>query len=150
MKTINKHGWVTRDFVVAALLFSGMVALFVLAIAGIADKYDNTEIVSESFSENYDKLTETAEKINIGRNSTTSGSGLSFLGTFDVAFQSTFTIIQLVFSTLSLYGNLAGNIITDFTFLDATVVKIFFIIGLAALTAYLVFIWISSISRGKI
>jgi len=146
----NKHGWITRDFVVAGLLFSGIIAFLVLAIGGVEHEYPGSNITSPDFSENYDKLAETTETVEIMRNTTASSEGLDFKGTFDVVFGSTFTAIQLIFSTLGLYGSMSANIISDFPFLNSQVVVIFFILGFAILTTVLIFVWLSSIGRSKI
>ena len=144
-KTINKKSFLTRDFIIAGVLFSGLIALWVLAVAGISDEYDSNLLTNKQFAENYDKLTEQTERIETARGT----AGLSFIGTFDVAFQSTFTVIQMVFQTLNLFGDITGSFAEDFG-LDPTVTKIVFLIALSILTVYLVWIWISSISRGKI
>ncbi len=146
---INKKPFLTRDFVIAGLLFSGLVALFVLAIAGIQDEYGSTLLTNEDFADKYDKLTEQTEKIETSRSAAAAGEGLSFVGTFDVAFQSVFTIVQMVFSTLGLFGDMTGTFAEDFGF-DPTVTKVVFLIGLSILTTIIIFIWVSSISRGKI
>lgn len=145
----NKKGVLTRDLVIAGLLFTGIVALFVLAIAGVADNYDNTEIINENFANNYDKLSEIANDVNLTRGASQSSEGLSFIGTFDVIFSSTFTVIKMVFATLDLIGDMAANFVSDYTFLDASVIKILFIMALAILTTVLVFVWISSVSRSN-
>ena len=146
---IDKKGFLTRDFVIAGILFSGIIALFVLSIAGIQDEYDTDQLTNPEFAANYDRLTEQTEKIETARAASAAGEGLSFIGTFDVAFQSTFTVIQMVFSTLDLFGDMTGSFAEDFG-LDPTVTRIVFLIALAILTTIIVFIWISSISRGKI
>jgi len=146
---MNKKGFLTRDFVVAGILFSGLIALFVLAIAGIQSEYNSDLLTNPEFAENYDKLTEQTAKIETARSAASAGEGLSFLGTFDVVFQSTFTVIQMVFSTLDLFGDMSGSFAEDFGF-DASVTAIGFIIALSILTTIIVFVWISSISRGKI
>lgn len=146
---ISKKSFLTRDFVIAGLLFSGLVALWVLAIAGIQSEYDSDLLTNEDFADKYDKLTKQTEKIETARSAASAGEGLSFIGTFDVAFQSTFTVIQMVFSTLNLFGDMTGSFAEDFGF-DPTVTKVVFLIGLSILTTIIVFIWISSISRGKI
>ena len=144
-----KKGFLTRDFVIAGILFSGMIALLVLAIGGISYEYDSNLLVNEEFSDNYDRLATQTEKIETSRQASAAGEGLSFVGTFDVAFQSTFTVIQMVFSTLDLFGDMTSSFAEDFGF-DANVVNIVFIIVLSILTTLIVFVWISSISRGKI
>ena len=55
----------------------------------------------------------------------------------------------MVFSTLDLFGDMSGSFAEDFGF-DPSVTAIGFIIALSILTTIIVFIWISSISRGKI
>lgn len=147
--TTNKKPFLTRDFVIAGLLFSGLIALYVLAIAGIQSEYDSDLLTNEDFAGKYDKLTEQTERIETARKAAAAGEGLSFIGTFDVAFQSTFTVIQMVFSTLNLFGDMTGSFAEDFGF-DPTVTTTVFIIALSILTTIIVFIWISSISRGKI
>ena len=148
-KMISKKPFLTRDFVIAGLLFSGLIALYVLAIAGIQSEYDSTLLTNEDFAGKYDKLTEQTQKLETARSATAAGEGLSFVGTFDVAFQSVFTVIQMVFSTLNLFGDMTGSFAEDFGF-DPTVTQTFFIMALGILTTIIVFIWVSSISRGKI
>ncbi len=145
-----KKGWVTRDFVIAGLLFTGIISMFVLFIAGMATEYNQPGLVSATFSENYDKLGEISDKVEVMRGTTAAGEGLSLVGAFDIAFTATFTVIQLVFSTLALAGTIPAKVIVDFTFIDSTVAANFFVLGLAILTTSIVFIWISSVSRGKI
>lgn len=146
----TKKGWIARDFVVAGLLFSGIISFFVLFFLSMGAEYGNNDLINPQFSENYDKLTDIADKVNTMRATSTAGEGLTFLGTFDVAFQATFTVIQLVFSTLSLIASIPGKVIVDFTFIDSVVVANFFILSLAIITTILVFVWISSISRSKV
>jgi len=55
----------------------------------------------------------------------------------------------MVFSTLDLFGGMSDNFADDFG-LDSGVVALAFIVALAILTAIIVFLWISSISRGKL
>ncbi len=149
LKVINKKAFLTRNFVIAGILFSGMVALFVLMIGGISNEYDSTLLTNEDFSSNYDTLIEQTDRIETAREAAAAGDGLSFIGTFDVAFQSTFTVIQMVFQTLDLFGDMSGSFAEDFG-VDPSVVRIAFLIALAVLTTLIVWTWISSISRGKI
>ncbi len=149
LTVINKKGFLTREFLIAGILFSGMVALFVLMVAGISDEYDSTLLINEDFASNYDTLVEQTDRIETARQTSAAGDGLSFIGTFDVAFQSTFTVIQMVFQTLDLFGEMSGSFSEDFG-VDPTVTKIVFLIALAILTTLIVWTWISSISRGKI
>lgn len=146
---MNKKGFLTRDFIMAGVLFSGMIALFVLAIAGIQDEYDSDLLTNEDFAENYDRLTEQTEKIETARSAAAAGEGLSFIGTFDVTFQSTFIVFQMIYSTLDLFGDMTESFAEDFG-LDPTVTRIVFTIALALLTIVIVWGIVSSISRGRI
>lgn len=151
MKFIQlKKAWVTRDFVIAGLLFTGVITMFVLFIAGMSAEYNQPDLVSSSFSSNYDKLGEISDKVEVMRATTAAGEGLSLVGAFDIAFTATFTVIQLVFSTLALAGSLPAKIIIDFTFIDSKVAANFFVLGLAILTTSILFVWLSSVARGKI
>lgn len=151
MKYIQfKKGWVTRDFVIASLLFTGVISMFVLFLAGMATEYNQPDLVSPTFSANYDKLGEISDKVEVMRSTTATGEGLSLIGAFDIAFTATFTVIQLVFSTLALAGSIPAKVIVDFTFIDSTVAANFFVLGLAIITTTIIFVWISSVSRGKI
>lgn len=146
---INKKGFNTRDFVMAGILFSTIIALFVLAIAGIQQEYNSDLLTNPEFAENYDRLTEQTAKIETARSAAAAGEGLSFVGTFDVAFQSTFTVIQVVFSTLNLFGDMTGSFAEDFGF-DPTVTRIALTTAIVLLTIVIVWSWISSISRGRL
>ena len=151
MKIIQtKKGWVLRDFVMAGLLFFGVVSFFVLFIAGMSAEYNQPDLVSSSFSSNYNKLTDISDKAGVMLDSVSAGEGLSLIGAFDIAFTATFTVFQLVVSTLILVGTLPAKIIVDFTFIDSVVVANFFVLGLALITVTIVFVWLSSVARGKI
>ena len=146
---ITKKPFLTRNFVIAGVLFSGIVALFVLAVAGISNEYDSVLLTNEDFGDTYDRLVTQTERIETARAAAATGDGLSFIGTFDVAFQATFTVIRMVFQTLDLFGDITGSFAADFG-VDPTVTRITFLIALAILTTLIVWTWISSISRGKI
>ncbi len=146
---ITKKPFLTRDFIIAGLLFSGLIALWVLAIAGIQSEYDSTLLTNEKFASQYDRLTEQTAKVETARSAASAGGGLSFVGTFDVAFQSVFTVFQMIFSTLDLFGDMTGSFAEDFG-LDPTVTKIGFRYVLGILTVLIVWNIVSSISRGKI
>lgn len=146
-----KRGFSTKDFVIASLLFTGIVALMVIGLADIQGNYPNSpDIVDPTFSANYDKLTEQTASLNTMRETALSGEGLSFRGTFDVTFGSFFTIMQITFSSLALFGTIFLNIPTDFPFISQVVVSTFFIIGLSAVTVILLFKLINAVGRNPV
>jgi hypothetical protein len=150
---MNKKGFSTSEFVISGLLFTGVIIFIVLAITGMQSNYSDgnyTNIVSEDFESTYNKLSQQTQSIDTMRNTSLSGEGLSFRGAFDVTFGSFFTVMQLVFGTLGLFGDMYVNLTTDFPFLDAMVVNQFFIIGLSILTVFLIFALINAVGRNKV
>ena len=145
-----KQGFLTRDVVITAIIFTGCIALFVLMIGSVSNKYDRPDLTSESFNDNYNKLVELTDEVETNRQTASTETGFSLIGSFDIAFSAVFTTIRLVFSTLDLYGTMAGSMISEFTFLDATVIKVLGVILLSLLTVVIIFVWMSSVSRGKI
>ena len=147
----NKKAFVTQDFVIAGLLFTSVIIFFTIGIADLQQNYpDNPNIVSESFSDNYNKLSEQTQTIDTMRNTSLSGEGLTFRGAFDVTFGSFFTIMQLTFSTLTIFGDMYVNMSSDFPFIDSIVLNNFFIIGFAILTVFLIFLLINAVGRNKV
>ena len=147
---INKQGFLLRDVVITGVLFTGIMALFVLMIGSISTNYNTPGLVSQEFSYNYDKLTNITSGIEISRGESSANQGFSLIGSFDIAWNSIFTVVSLVFSTLALYGTMASTMISQFTFIPANVIFIFMEIALSIFTAYIVFTWMSSVLRGKI
>lgn len=147
----KKGGFSTQDFIISGLLFTAIIVFFVIGIADIQNNYpDATNIINEDFANNYDKLTEQTSRINTMRNTSLSGEGLSFRGTFDVTFGSFFTIMQLTFNTLDLFGNMYTSLSTDFPFLESFVLNQFFIIGLSIITIILIFTLINAVGRNRV
>lgn len=149
-KFVQKKGWLLRDFVIAGILFGIVVALFIIQVASVANNYNNQDIISQSFSQHYNKLSTNLAQLDSANKAVQGSGGLNLIGTFNVAFNSVFTVIVMVWDSIAIYTGMAGNIAGDFTFLDASTMLIFITAIIACLTAYLVFIWLSSVSRGKL
>ncbi len=149
---MNKRGgFSTQDFIIAGLLFTSVVVFFVIAIADMQNNYpDSPNIISDSFSDNYNKLTTHTSDIDTMRNTSLSGEGLSFRGAFDVTFGSFFTIMQLTFGTLNLFGDMYNSLTTDFPFVNAFVLNQFLIIGFAVLTIALIFTLLNAVGRNRV
>ena len=143
---MNKKGFVARDFIIATILFSGVIALFTLAVASLADDYGNSNVVNPEFADNFDRLEETTDRATSMFDATSSESGLSLVGVFDVLFTATFAVISLVFNAVSSVGTqLLG--FSEFFGIPNEVAGVFFTIILAILSVLIVFIIISSVSR---
>ena len=144
----DKKGWVARDFVVAVLLFSGVLALFVVMIGSIANDYGNTEIIDPVFSEKFDKFSEDTERAGEMWESATSEDGLSLVGTADLLFFSTFRVISLIFSSVVATGRqLTG--FGEYFGIPTEVTGIFMVLIFSILTVYIVFIILSSVRSGR-
>ena len=148
---IDKKGFQTRDFVIAGLLFTAVIIFFVIGIADMQGNYpNNTNIVSESFEQNYNELTNQTASINTMRETALSGEGLTFRGAFDVTFGSFFTVMQLVFGTLALFGSMYLNLTVDFPFINSIVLNNFMVIGLSMITTILIFKLINAVGRNPV
>ncbi len=144
---MNKKGEIlARDWVMSIILFSGIIALFVISVGTMADNYGTENITSESFSENFDKFEETTNIAQEMWDKTSGEGGLSTVGTFEILFAATFGVISLIFSSVT-------NVISQmFSFVEYfgipfNVGIIFFTTLLSLLFIIIVFIIISSVSR---
>jgi len=146
MIKMNKKGFIARDYIVATILFSGFLTLMIMSIGSLANDYDNPNVVDEDFSNNFNNFEETTQNAQDIYGSAKNGEGISFLGSFDVLFSSTFTIFALIFNAVSSTGTqLLG--FSEFFGIDSGVAGVFFTILLSILSVIIVFIIISSVSR---
>jgi len=145
---LNKKGWVARDFIIAMLVFSGVLAMFVVMIGSIANDYDNTDIISPDFSDKFDKFSENVDTGGEMWAASTGEGGLSLVGTADLLFFSTFKVISLVFDSV----NIAWTQMTEFGEffgIPSVISNIFVGLIFTILTVMIVFIIISSIRSGR-
>jgi hypothetical protein len=147
----DKKGFLLRDVILAALFGVGLISLFVIFVGGVADNYNRNDIVSQKFADNYDNLERLTDGVEISRGSiTNSSSGISLIGAFSVTFNSFFTVVQVVWTSLDVFASSSASAVSDFTFLSPLVIKILFVILLSALTIYITFVVISSVTRGRV
>jgi len=148
MKLQNKRAWVARDFIIAMLIFSGSIALYVLMVGSIANDYDNPNVIDTDFSEKFDKFAEDTDRAGEMWNATTSEGGLSLVGTADLLFFSTFRVISLVFSSVVAAGAQLASFGTFFG-IPSTISYVFMTLLFGILTVSIIFIIISSVRSGK-
>ena len=146
---MNKKGFLTRDFVIAGIYLMGVIALMILMVQGVAENYNRGDLIDEGFSEKYNVLSNVTEPVTILLEETTTGGGLSFKGAFDVAFGAAFVAINLIFGTVTLFSTVFQNMLVDFG-IPSAVANVVFIVGFVTVTTSLIFVWLSSISRGKL
>ena len=148
MKKINKKGWVARDFIIAMLMFSGVLAIWVLMIGSVANDYGNTDVIDPEFSEKFDKFSEETDRAGEMWEAATSEGGLSLVGTADLLFFSTFKVISLVFNSVVAAGQqMAG--FGEFFGIPSEISTIFSVLFFTILTVSIVFIIISSVRSGR-
>jgi hypothetical protein len=144
----NKKGWTARDFVVATLIFSGGIALFMLMVGSLSNDYNNSNVVDSDFANKFDKFSEDTDRAVEMWNATTSEGGLSLVGTGELLFFSTFRVISLVFNGVVAAGQqLAG--FGEFFGIPSKVTGIFLVLIYSILTVIIVFLILSSIRSGR-
>lgn len=149
-RIVSKKGFLLRDVIVAAIFGIGIISLFVLVIGGMAQNYNRSDLVNTQFAANYDNLNRLTGETEDQRNAVTNSSaGTSLVGT-GVSFNSFFTIVTLVWTSVDIFGQNAASVISDYTFLSPAVIKVLFTILLAGLVTTVVWIIISSVTRGRV
>lgn len=146
----KKKGFLLRDVAISAVLAMGIISLLVIAVGSMAVNYGRPDLVSPSFSNNYDKLDSLLGDLDDTREAVTNTQDLSFLGTFSVSFNSVFTAVKLVLNSLDIFGTMSSSFIADYTFLDAGVIKILLGVLLSAGLIVIIFVLLSSVTRGRI
>jgi hypothetical protein len=155
MKIQQKKGWLLRDLIAGGVIMGLVITLFILAVAGMNSNYVNVnginhDVVNPNFQAHYDKLNSNLELVN-GANSAVQGnSGLNLVGAFDIAFNSVFTVFAMVGNSILIYTGMSQNIVGDFNFLEQAPVTIFIETMIALIVIGTIFVWLSSVTRGKI
>ena len=149
----SRKGMLVRDVVIGGILFTGIIAIFVILVANMAINYNNPNMVSQSFSQNYNKLqqlTQGANGLSVSQNSVENVSGMQLQGNFDVAFSSTWIVFNMIWGTVDTFTSAGASFISDFTFLDAGVIKLLIYILISLLITIVIFNIISSVTRGRL
>jgi hypothetical protein len=148
----NVKGFLLRDFIIAGVLFSGVVAIVVLMIFGMSENYPSSDLSNPAFSGRYNNLNTQTESIELIRNTTLSNEGLTFQGAFNVAFGSTFTAIRVIFGSLNLFSSMTANFIQDSSGLnlDPRIITILMTMFISIVCVVLLFVWLSSVARGRL
>ena len=144
---MNKSGqFLARDWVIALVLFSGIMALFVLMVASGADTYDRPDIINEDVEANFANLQNTTDIASTAFEASSEKGGLSVATSFGLIFNAGFTVISLVFNSVSIstswlssFGELVG--------IPTAVSTIFFSILISVVMIVLVFVIISTTTR---
>lgn len=141
-----KKGFNTQGFLIGLILFTSLVALLTLMVADLAVNYDNSDIVNDQIRETYGKVDESTQRVTDALNAVSGKGGLSLVGTFQVLFASTLTVIQIILGALPLLGGFVSSFAVDFG-VPSSVAGIIFPMFLAIITIGVVFAIINSNTR---
>ena len=130
-------------------LISGMGYLIIEDMASSKSGYNVTNMTDESYQERYDTLTESSSKIYQMQNATASKQGMSVISTFTTMFSATFSIIGIIFGSFGMAVTTMNNFGQDLG-MSSGMANLLFGAILVIIIATIVFIIISSISRGRL
>jgi len=141
-----------RDWVIVLVLF-GFVAgtgyLIVEDVASSDSGYNVENMTDESYSRRYDTLTNSTQDILLMQNATASGEGMTVISVFTTMFQATFSVITIVFGSFGMATTTMTNFGQDLG-MSSGMANLVFGSILVLIIATIVFIIISSISRGRL
>jgi len=141
-----------RDWIVILVLFGLVVGVGGLVVNDISSSekgYDVPNMTDESYSNNYDTLTNATEKIYKMGNATASSEGQSTISVFTTFFTATFSVISIVFESFGLAGSTLTIFLTDIG-MPSGLANLLVGGVVAIILAMLVFIIISAISRSRL
>ncbi len=148
---MNKKGMLARDFIIILALFgaiTGIGALIVVDIASSESGYNVTNMTDETFQSNYDTLTDISDDVDLMKNATASGEGINVVSTYTTVFKATFNVITLIFRSPILMRNVFVSFADDFN-IPSGVANIMFTLILTISLAIIIFVIISSVSKGR-
>lgn len=146
---MNKKGWSSKDFLLATLIFSAVVALFIIMVSAISEDYNNPEIIDPNFSNSFDKLDENTAQVKEMWDNTK--DGLNFLDASELIFSGTLKVISLLFKSVISAGSQMSNMAVfmgDSFGLPVEISRLFFGLLVAGLTVVIIFTVLNSV-RGS-
>jgi len=141
-----------RDFIIILVLFglvTGAGYFIVVDIASSESGYDIPNMTDEEYQKRYDTLNDTSTIIYKMQNATKSEKGMSVVSTFTTMFKSTFSVIGLVFGSFDMVATTMDNFGQDLG-MDSSLANLVFGAILIIIITIIVFVIISSISKGRL
>lgn len=141
-----------RDIIFIIILFGLIVGLAFIVVADVADEnegYDVDDMVDENLESHYDTLTDIRADVEEMQNETSSEGGMSVISTYTTMFSSTFTVIGIVFRSVGIFRNIFVSFAGDFG-IPAVVINLLMGALLIIITAIIIFVVVSSVSRGRL
>lgn len=145
----NKKGWIARDFVVALIIFAGVMGLMYLMVGDMGNNYGNPGIVDANFNAHYNNLKALGASTGTMLNTTRSPQGFTLLGNLGTIFSSMITVIGLVFDSITGVGTQVAYASTDLG-VPTAVAGIIFPMIILIVTVIIIFVVIGSAKFGKL
>jgi hypothetical protein len=111
---MDKGAITVSNFVVSLLVFSAIVALGSLMVADLGTTYENEGIVDDNFEDNYNKLEENTEDVQLMYEKIKGKDGFNLLDVGEVLLTSTFSIVGIVLSSIVSFGDMLVSVPGDF------------------------------------
>lgn len=140
-----------RDWVIMIILFGLVAGIGYMIVADVASSdrgYDVENMTDSSFQDNYDRVSEISTTVYQMQNETTSEKGQGAVSAFYSGLKATFSVIGLLFST----PEIAREVLVEIsaTYLDSRLANLVAGAIITIIIVILVFVVISSVSRGKL
>jgi len=135
---ITKKGITTKDWILAMLIFSGIFALGVVAIADYAATNDAPGIVNNEIASHYNNMQSSLNIVNETQTAVTQPGGLTLTGGLSIFATGVITVLNVLLSSLLMIPSTLMYAVGDFGF-DTTAGYIFLSVCAAGLTILIIF-----------
>lgn len=110
----KKRGeWFLRDWLIAGLFFSGIMALMYIVSSDFLNMNGRPDLVDPNFAASYDKFTTNTNNIQSIFNSVNGEHGLDPFNFGQLLFKSSLTVFSLVFTSLTSFTSQINAIFVD-------------------------------------
>lgn len=141
--------WFARDWIIALLLFSGVLILLFVASTDLAVSYGNSNIVDQTFYTKYNRFQNTTDSISLMFSSTQGSGGLNPLNFGELVLQASFAVLSLILTSVGLFVTQIPGIFIDLN-VPSEISTIVGAIVIGSIAVLITFIVITSSSRNKI
>lgn len=145
----NKKGFLAKDWIIATIFFGGIVALAILMVGAYTDTYNSSGVVDQQFSENYDHLQDTSDIASQMQESVRGKGGVTLAVAAELVFSSTFTVIGLIWDSLTLPVTVLSHFAADFD-IPSSVTFVLGAVLTMALIVVILFAIIGSLKKGDL
>lgn len=148
---IGKKGFSTQNFLIGLILFTSMVSVMTLMFSDLAFQYDNSGIIDNDIVATYGKVNESTQQVAdafraVDGEAAGGVGGLTLIGSFQVLYASTLTVIRIVLGSFPLFTGIVRSFAVDFG-VPTEIAGIIFPMFLAIFTVLVVFAIINSNTR---